>query len=32
MLGDLLRVKGRISCYNGQVQLNCTSFGALLRL
>ena len=28
MLGDLLRVKGRISSYNGQVQLNCTSFGA----
>ena len=28
VLGDLLRVKGRISSYNGQVQLNCTSFGA----
>ena len=32
MLGDLLRVKGRISSYNGQVQLNCTSFGAHPRL
>ena len=31
-LGDLLRVKGRISSYNGQVQLNCTSFGAHLQL
>ena len=27
-VGDLLRVKGRITSYCGQVQLSCTSYGA----
>ena len=27
-VGDLLRVTGRITSYCGQVQLNCTSYGA----